>query len=178
MTGTTTELNLATAQDSDDTEQYLTVNLVGALAIVDALFNASTGHDHSGAHKGKPVIAAGLGAGSATGAALGSDVVTLTGAQILTNKTLTSPHMTGAVVDSGGLTITAGGLMVTAGVATFTGGVSIAAALAHTGTTIGFYNTAPTGKPTVAGSRGANAALASLLTNLALLGLVTDSSTA
>lgn len=42
---------------------------------------------------------------------------------------------------------------------------------------IGFFNTAPGGKPTVSGSRGANAALASLLTGLAGLGLVTDSTT-
>lgn len=43
---------------------------------------------------------------------------------------------------------------------------------------IGFYGTAPAVKQTVAGSRGANAALASLLTALATMGIVTDSSTA
>ena len=48
--------------------------------------------------------------------------------------------------------------------------------LAITGN-IGFYNTAPAAKPTVTGSRGGNAALASLLTALAGLGLITDSST-
>lgn len=37
---------------------------------------------------------------------------------------------------------------------------------------------APTSKPTVTGSRGGNAALASLLTGLAALGLLTDSTTA
>ena len=42
---------------------------------------------------------------------------------------------------------------------------------------IGFYGTAPTAKPTVAGSKGGNAALASLLTALATLGLITDSTT-
>lgn len=43
---------------------------------------------------------------------------------------------------------------------------------------LGFYNiaTAPIAKQTVTGSRGANAALASLLTALANLGLITDSS--
>lgn len=40
----------------------------------------------------------------------------------------------------------------------------------------GFNNTAPIAKPTVTGSRGANAALASLLTALANYGLVVDSS--
>jgi hypothetical protein len=43
-------------------------------------------------------------------------------------------------------------------------------------TGIGFFATAPVAKPTVTGSRGANAALASLLTALAGLGLLTDSS--
>lgn len=41
---------------------------------------------------------------------------------------------------------------------------------------IGFYNTTPVAKPTVTGSRGSNAALTSLLTALANLGLVTNSS--
>lgn len=44
---------------------------------------------------------------------------------------------------------------------------------------IGFFNTAPVGvKPTITGSRAGNAALASLLTSLASLGLITDSTTA
>ena len=42
---------------------------------------------------------------------------------------------------------------------------------------VGFYGAAPIAKPAVTGSRGANAALASLLTQLAALGLITDSST-
>lgn len=42
---------------------------------------------------------------------------------------------------------------------------------------IGFYGTSPQAKPTITGSRGANAALASLLTQLAALGLITDSTT-
>lgn len=41
---------------------------------------------------------------------------------------------------------------------------------------IGFFSTTSTGKKTVTGSRGGNAALASLLTQLAAYGLVTDSS--
>lgn len=42
---------------------------------------------------------------------------------------------------------------------------------------LSFYGAAPTAKPTVAGSKGGNAALASLLTALATLGLLTDSTT-
>lgn len=41
---------------------------------------------------------------------------------------------------------------------------------------VGFYNTTPAAQPTVTGSRGSNAALASLLTGLASLGLIVDSS--
>jgi hypothetical protein len=43
-------------------------------------------------------------------------------------------------------------------------------------TSMGFFGAAPTTKPTVTGSKGGNAALGSLLTALANLGLITDSS--
>lgn len=45
-------------------------------------------------------------------------------------------------------------------------------------TQVGFHETTPIVKPTVTGSRGGNAALASLLTALANYGLITDSSSA
>jgi hypothetical protein len=63
-------------------------------------------------------------------------------------------------------------------------GSTIAASLTDLSTSlrvrgnIGFYDTAPIAKPAVTGSRGGNAALASLLTQLAALGLVTDSTSA
>jgi hypothetical protein len=56
-----------------------------------------------------------------------------------------------------------------------TGATEIRLSLAHQGSTLGFYNTTPTTKPTITGSRGDNAALADLLTKLAGLGLLTDS---
>lgn len=43
---------------------------------------------------------------------------------------------------------------------------------------VGFYGTNPIAKPTVTGAKGGNVALASVLTTLAALGLVTDSTTA
>jgi hypothetical protein len=43
---------------------------------------------------------------------------------------------------------------------------------------LGFFGESPVGRPVVTGSRGGNAALASLLTALAALGLVTNSTTA
>ena len=61
---------------------------------------------------------------------------------------------------------------------TASGSLAIAKDLAHRGTLLGFYNTAPAAKPTVTGSRGGNAALASLLTALAGLGLLTNSTSA
>lgn len=45
-------------------------------------------------------------------------------------------------------------------------------------TGLGFFNTAPVAQPNVTGSRGGNAALASALTALANLGLITDGSSA
>jgi len=57
-------------------------------------------------------------------------------------------------------------------------GVRIDGILEHSGTTLGVFGTSPTTQPTVTGSRGGNAALASLLTALASLGIVVDSSTA
>ena len=42
---------------------------------------------------------------------------------------------------------------------------------------LGFFNTAPIVKPTITGSKGGNAALTSLLTQLSNLGLITDSTT-
>lgn len=56
------------------------------------------------------------------------------------------------------------------------GSLAVAGDFAHRGTLAGFFNTTPIAKPTVTGSRGGNAALASLLTQLAALGLLTDSS--
>lgn len=50
--------------------------------------------------------------------------------------------------------------------------------IAHSGSTLGFFGATAVTKPTVTGSRGGNAALASLLTQLAALGLITDSTTA
>jgi hypothetical protein len=56
--------------------------------------------------------------------------------------------------------------------------VIVSLMLRHLGTTLGFYGATAATKPTVTGSRGGNAALASLLTALATLGLITDSSSA
>lgn len=67
------------------------------------------------------------------------------------------------------------GVLIT-GVAVTTSGLITASSLKVSGS-VGFYGTTPISKPTVTGSKGANAALASLLTQLAALGLITDSTT-
>ena len=58
------------------------------------------------------------------------------------------------------------------------GGATFGGDLDHDGSNIGFYNTAPAAKQAIAGSRGGNAALQSLLSALSTIGLITDSSTA
>ena len=64
------------------------------------------------------------------------------------------------------------------GPAQVTGLINIGGNIEHTssGAAIGFFNSTPNTKQTVTGSRGGNAALASLLSALANYGLVTDSS--
>ena len=62
MSGSTTELNLKTAVDADDTADYLTLSLADSLRTVDALYNNVTGHTHNGAHQGGPIGAIGAGA--------------------------------------------------------------------------------------------------------------------
>jgi len=53
MPGSTVELNLKTAVDSDDNADYLTISLADSLRTLDALFSSATGHNHSGAaHQG------------------------------------------------------------------------------------------------------------------------------
>jgi len=59
-----------------------------------------------------------------------------------------------------------------------TGEAEIDGALNHDGANVGFYATAPVTQATVTGSRGGNAALASLLTALAATGLIVDGSSA
>jgi hypothetical protein len=72
MTGVTTgQTSLATATDSDDTETFLTGPLTTDLQAVANLFESATGHDHTGAGKGKPIGSAGI----ATGVALTNPVV-------------------------------------------------------------------------------------------------------
>jgi hypothetical protein len=73
---------------------------------------------------------------------------------------------------------TVAGTLGVTGASTLSGGVTIGNALSHTGSTAGFFNTAATTKPTVTGSRGGNVALASVLTALAGLGLIVNSSSA
>lgn len=58
------------------------------------------------------------------------------------------------------------------------GNLTVGGYVSHTGTQFGFFNAAPGTKPTITGSRGGNAALASLLSALATLGLITNSSSA
>lgn len=91
----------------------------------------------------------------------------------LTN--VASTHTQSTAIGYGATTTAANQMML--GTATETAVMPGGAQVGGTGKSVGFYGTAPGVKPTVTGSKGANAALASLLTALATLGLVTDSST-
>jgi hypothetical protein len=78
VSGSTTELNLKTAVDSDDTADYLTISLADSLRTVDALYNNVTGHNHSGAHQGGPIAsvpATALADGSITSAKIADGAI-------------------------------------------------------------------------------------------------------
>ncbi len=94
--------------------------------------------------------------------------------------------VSGAVHIGTGLKVVSGGLVTSAGLTSLLGGLYVEGSAAEfftnatnigtkTGATIGFYGATAVTKPTVSGSRGGNAALASLMTALANLGLVTNS---
>jgi hypothetical protein len=92
----------------------------------------------------------------------GSSVIRFTGDCLMDND----------LTLNGGLVMSAGG-----GNILMAGGTYASIDELHHGSGgLGFYGTAATTKKTVTGSRGGNAALASLLTQLAAYGLITDSS--
>lgn len=135
MTGVTTgQTSLPIPTDADDVEGYNVgpSGLVAALQALANLFESATGHDHTGAGKGKPIGSAGIASGI---------------------------HLVGPVVDSGGLTVTAGGLTVTAGGLTVTaGGIGIGGAPSAIA---GLYNTAGISGANAYGTRNANVLTAS-----------------
>jgi hypothetical protein len=75
MSGATTELSLATAVDSDDNADYLTINLANSLRTVDGLFNNVTGHNHGSAHQGGPISTSSIQDGTVTLAKLAANSV-------------------------------------------------------------------------------------------------------
>lgn len=84
----------------------------------------------------------------------------------------------------GALTVTTGGIGVT-GSSAFNDGLTVlngftlsTGSFSTANVNHGFFGSTPIARPTVSGSRGGNAALADLLSELANLGLITDSTTA
>ena len=75
----------------------------------------------------------------------------------------------------GNVNIASGTGAPTPGNVTISAGATTRIACGNTG--IGFFGVAQSARPNVTGSRGGNAALASLLTGLAGLGLITDNTT-
>jgi hypothetical protein len=87
----------------------------------------------------------------------------------------------GTVWDSNLYTLATGKQEVITGFLMFDGrnidiGTGTGTKIGGIGSVMAFYGNTPIARPTVTGSRGGNAALASLLTQLAALGLITDSS--
>jgi len=79
MPGSTPELALATAVDSDDNADYLTLSLANSLRTVDGLFSNTTGHTHGGLHQGGPISSIPAGAipdGSVTSAKIADGTIT------------------------------------------------------------------------------------------------------
>lgn len=86
----------------------------------------------------------------------------------------------GTVWDNNLFTLATGKQEVITGLLIFDGrnidiGTGTGTKIGGIGSVMGFFGATPIAKPTVTGSRGGNAALASLLTQLATLGLITDS---
>lgn len=86
---TTTTPNLGLIKPTPGTNEPADVSKLNTNSdTVDALFHGTTGHAHTGAAgQGPKIGSGGLASGAATGAVLGADVVTPTGAFDLTNKT-------------------------------------------------------------------------------------------
>jgi hypothetical protein len=104
MSGATTELNLATAVDSDDNADYLTLSLANSLRTVDGLFNNITGHTHGGAHQGGPLS---IPAGSITSAQIADGTIAtadLANASV-TNAKLGSDTARASLLVNGGFEI-------------------------------------------------------------------------
>jgi hypothetical protein len=79
MSGSTTELGIATAVDGDDNADYLTIGLKNGLQTLDALFNNQTGHNHSASHQGGPITtipASAIPDGSITSAKIADGTIT------------------------------------------------------------------------------------------------------
>jgi|21_taG_2_1085346.scaffolds.fasta_scaffold00948_3 hypothetical protein len=172
-----------------------TISTFGASLVDDA--NAAAARTTLGL--GSVSTLSALAAADLTGTTLASNVVSSSLTSLGTIATLTvgdgsagSPSMRFSSGTTTGLSYTAspsarvvlsiGGsaaaTFITGGSLDLEDAVIVGGNLEHKGSNVGFYNTTPAAKPTVSGSRDANVALASLLTGLATLGLITNSSSA
>jgi hypothetical protein len=90
-------------------------------------------------------------------------------------------HLAFSAAEDYGINLTSGNINI---VAANTAAVSISTTSTHVLNSltvdgnVGFHGTSPVAKPSIAGSRGGNAALADLLTKLAATGLIADTTTA
>lgn len=90
----------------------------------------------------------------------------------------TAPSIHEPSLHVGGTTAAAVGVLDVTGKIYGSAEIEIDGALNHDGANVGFYGTVPATQQTPTGSRGGNAALASLLTALALTGIIIDGTSA
>lgn len=161
MSDLTSELALVLAVDNDDTADYLvqTAGLRGSLSIIDGLFNATTGHNHNGAHQGGALVFNQLNTTSirfANGATLGP-----TGIGNVLRFQSTQVEFSGAAKVEGALNVT--GASALGGGATVTGTLGVTGAITAAGLTVNGTATiqtlSVTGNATVTGTLAASGAL-------------------
>jgi hypothetical protein len=97
---------------------------------------------------------------------------------IVNTTALSLAAATTNILNDGASGMTIHGYFYTDAASEFNGTASFDQTLQHWGSALGFYGTTAIAKPAVTGSRAGNAALASLLTALANLGILTNSSSA
>lgn len=134
MSGSTTELSLATAVDSDDNADYLTIALANSLRTVDALFNNVTGHNHGGAHQGGQITASAIPSGTITSTMIADGTIQTVD---LADGSVTSPKL-------GGNLVTPGTLQTTGDLYVYGGSTAI-----HFGDASHYLQYAPAGAATV-----------------------------
>ena len=140
-----------------------------------AIFVGGINASGNGGPAGLPVVGGWLTIANAVGAANGISLTLLTGDAVRVQEgafTLATISNSGAGIASCNFPVQF--LMTSPQMILRVNGSTV---IQSTGNNLGFFGSAAVAKPTVTGAKGGNAALTSLCTQLAALGLITDSTT-